>query len=99
MRNLPEGAGSPISRMPQKTKGGLCPTHQPTFSVSSCEWLLSTASSFWLFLLLIFGFSLFFGFAAVVAVAQFVYALLVFFFRTVQKETVFSLSLSKFGKN
>ena len=29
MKNLPEGAGSPISRMPQKTKGGLQPTHQP----------------------------------------------------------------------
>jgi hypothetical protein len=28
MKNLPEGAGSPISRMPQTTKGGLLPTHQ-----------------------------------------------------------------------
>jgi integrase len=33
MRNLPEGAGSPISRMPQSTKGGLRPTHQPNFTV------------------------------------------------------------------
>ena len=32
MRNLPESAGSPISRMPQKTKGGLLPTHQPYFT-------------------------------------------------------------------
>jgi hypothetical protein len=31
MRNLPESAGSPISRMPQSTKGGLRPTHQPKF--------------------------------------------------------------------
>jgi len=29
MKNLPEGAGSPISQMPQSTKGGLQPTHQP----------------------------------------------------------------------
>ena len=29
MRNLPRGAGSPISRMPPKTKGGLQPTRQP----------------------------------------------------------------------
>jgi len=29
MKNLPEGAGSPISRMPRKTEGGLRPTHQP----------------------------------------------------------------------
>ena len=29
MKNLPEGAGSPISRMPQTTEGGLRPTHQP----------------------------------------------------------------------
>jgi hypothetical protein len=26
MKNLPEGAGSPISRMPQTTEGGLQPT-------------------------------------------------------------------------
>jgi len=26
------GAGSPISRMPQKTKGGLQPTRQPFFT-------------------------------------------------------------------
>jgi len=31
MKNLPEGAGSPISRMPQTTEGGLQPTHQPIF--------------------------------------------------------------------
>jgi hypothetical protein len=29
MKNLPEGAGSPISRMPQTTEGGLQPAHQP----------------------------------------------------------------------
>jgi integrase len=29
MKNLPEGAGSPISRMPLRTEGGLRPTHQP----------------------------------------------------------------------
>jgi len=27
MKPLPEGAGSPISRMPQTTEGGLQPTH------------------------------------------------------------------------
>jgi len=32
MKNLPEGAGSPISRMPQKTKGGLQPRSQPKFA-------------------------------------------------------------------
>jgi hypothetical protein len=31
MRTLPEGAGSPISQMPQKTKGGLQPTHHAHF--------------------------------------------------------------------
>ncbi len=29
MKNLPEGAGSPISRMPHRTKDGLCPRRQP----------------------------------------------------------------------
>jgi hypothetical protein len=33
MRNLPESAGSPISQMPQKTKGGLLSTHQPYSTV------------------------------------------------------------------
>ncbi|HLN44610.1 MAG TPA: hypothetical protein VK209_02780 [Candidatus Sulfotelmatobacter sp.] len=31
MKNLPEGAGSPISRMPQKTKDGLRPRRQPPY--------------------------------------------------------------------
>ncbi|MCW4000889.1 MAG: hypothetical protein NWE93_11680 [Candidatus Bathyarchaeota archaeon] len=29
--DAPKGAGSPISRMPQTTKGGLQPTHQPIY--------------------------------------------------------------------
>jgi hypothetical protein len=37
MKNLPEGAGSPISRMPQKTEDGLQPTHQPTTNMRTVE--------------------------------------------------------------
>ena len=33
MKHLPESAGSPISRMPLRTEGGLLPTHQPYFTV------------------------------------------------------------------
>ncbi len=38
MKSLPEGAGSPISRMPQKTKGGLLPrrhAHLNCFTASN----------------------------------------------------------------
>ncbi len=44
MRSLPEGAGSPISRMPLRTKGGLLPTHQP-FLFSCCRVFFSVSSS------------------------------------------------------